>query len=253
MDVNNLNELFLFMKSMHEEIETLANKKTELAQVVDKYESDDIKELAIALSKAQGEYPRIHCNRENPYFKSQYADLDSIMVVVRPVLSKNGLSITQQTIISPEGATILHTRLRHGAQWVESRTRIVPPKNDMQSYSSTLTYMKRNSALTLLGITVSNDKADDDAEVAMADAREIIAKGPSQANKYDPRKESTESVTKEQLEELEYELSQYPDIAEEVMDKMKIQSLADLPKSRYAISIQRIREIKRLRNEGPQK
>jgi hypothetical protein len=212
----------------------------------DKYQSDQINELAAAMAKAQGEYSRITHNRDNPYFKSRFADLDAIMEAVRPALTKNGIFFTQQTRLC-DGAIILHTQLIHSSgQWIESRSRIIPPKNDPQSYGSTKSYLKRYAATALLGITVSNDPIDDDGEVAMIPARENLIKGPS--NKYNPKEESFDTITKEQLEELEYELMECPDLAEEIMDKMRIQSLADLPKSKYSISVRRIREIKSARN-----
>jgi hypothetical protein len=68
------------------------------------------------------------------------------------------------------------------------------------------------------------------------------------SKKYDPLEQASEVVTKEQLEELEYELAEYPDLAEEIMEKLHIQSIADLPRSKYMISLKRIREIKQLRN-----
>ena len=80
----------------------------------------------------------------------------------------------------------------------------------------------------------------------MVGARGIIAKGPS--TKYNPVNQSSEPITKDQLEELELELSEYPDIAEEVLKKMEIQSLADLPKSAFGTSIRRVRQLKALRN-----
>ena len=54
-------------------------------------------------------------------------------------------------------------------------------------------------------------------------------------------------MTKEQLEELEYELADYPDIAEKVLDGLHLQNLADMPKSKYMSSLTRIREIKMVR------
>ena len=62
------------------------------------------------------------------------------------------------------------------------------------------------------------------------------------------KKESFEAITREQIEELEYELAEYPDLAESILDGLRIQSLADMPKSQYGVSIRRIREIKQLRN-----
>jgi len=210
------------------------------------YSSENINELAQALAKAQGEYKSVGFNRENPYFKSGYADLDAIMKAVRPALAKNSLAFIQQTQITKEGATMLHSKLMHSSgQWLEARNRIVPAKNDAQTYGSTMSYHKRYAAMALLGVTVSQDSTDDDAEVAMIPARDIIAKGPS--NAYNPKQESPETVTKEQLEELEYELADAEDLVEEVLDKLQLQSLADLPKSKYMVTIKRIREIKELR------
>ena len=81
----------------------------------------------------------------------------------------------------------------------------------------------------------------------MISNREVIAKGTSLNTKYNPREQSYEPITKEQLEELEYELASWEDIAELVLDGLHIQSLSDMPKSKYLASITRIREIKRAR------
>lgn len=129
------------------------------------YQSTEIKDLAAALSKAQGEYGTVLYNKANPFFKSGYADLHEIMKTVRPALAKYGLSLIQQTQIANDGVTVLHTRLMHSSgQWIESRNRIIPAKNDPQAYGSTMTYQKRYAAQSLLGITTSDE--DDDAEIA---------------------------------------------------------------------------------------
>jgi len=229
------------LEALYQKLETLQQPKQ------DEYESKETKDINTALAKAQGEYPVIGYNKDNPYFKSRYTDLDTILRAVRPALTKYGLSVTQQIRINDEGATILHTRLRHSTgQWIECQSRIIPLKNDPQAFGSMLTYYKRYTLMSLLAITVGNDETDDDAEKAMVSARQDLIKGPS--NKYNPKDQSHDVITKEQLEELEYELAEYPDLAEEIMDKMHIQSLADLPKSKYHVSIVRIREIKQLRN-----
>lgn len=214
----------------------------------DPYTSIELNEWVMAMAKAQGMYPSIGADRENPYFKSSYADLDMILKAVRPALSANGLAFIQTTRLTPDGMTMLHTVIYHSSgQWVETRARILPTKNTIQDYGSTLTYNKRYQAMAILGITVTHDPSDDDAEVAMVQAREVIAKGPSMT-KYNPKDQSHETITKEQIEELEYELASDADLAEHVMDKLQIQSLADMPKSKYMVSLQRIREIKSQRS-----
>ncbi len=229
-----------------EELKTLHHQQLESARTPfkeDPYQSENISELVTALAKAQGAYPTIGADRENPYFKSNYADMHMIMKAVRPALAQNGLSLTQDTRFSQDGATILHTRLWHcSGQWLETRARILPPKNTIQDYGSTLTYNKRYAAMALLGVTIDRDPSDDDGEVAMIESRDIVAKGPS--NKYNPKEQSHETITKEQIDELEYELVGHTDLAEMVLDKLQIQSLADMPKSKYMVSLQRIREIK---------
>jgi hypothetical protein len=244
MDIN-LKDILDFIKALKAD-EDLKISQLQDSRPLKKYESDDTKDLASALAKAQGEFPSIKENSTNPYFKSTYANLDSVLKPIRPILAKYGLSFTQQTILE-DGATILVTRLRHSSgQWIDSITRIIPAKNDIQSYASTMTYMKRYSISTLLGITTSDE--DDDGEVAMAEIRDVKAKGVALNTKYNPKEQAQDVITKEQLEELEYELSEYPDIAEMVLDGLKIQSLADMPKQKFIVSLTRIREIKTTRN-----
>lgn len=212
------------------------------------YESPETKDLNDAFAQAQLEFPTINPNRENPYFKTPYADLDAIMVLFRPILAKNGLTLTQRTILH-DGATILQTRLWHSSgQWIESRARFIPSKNDPHTYGSSLSYLKRVQAVALLNVTVKDDPSDDDAELDMVAHRDVKARGTDLSLKYKPGKQSSETITKEQIEEIEYELAKYPDIGEEILERLRLQSIADLPKSKYLPTITRIREIKNLRD-----
>jgi len=243
------NEPGSFMEqltSLHALSNYIDSKVIEKVNMVpaDPYESDHTDEINTALSKAQGVFPPIGFNKENPYFKNKYADLDAIVKAVKPMLKANNLSVTQQIVLTDAGSTILKTRLRHSSgQWIETRTRIVPTKSDVQSFGSFLTYMKRYSYTTLLNITTSDDNSDDDAERVMYDTRSTSAKGVALNTKYNPREQTSEVITKEQREELEYELGEYTDLADMVLDGLKIQSIADMPKSKFMVSIKRVREI----------
>jgi ERF superfamily len=245
MEITNLVELLEFNKQLSELISARAKEINTPKE--DKYESDQTNEIATALSKAQGDFPGIYNNKSNPHFKSSYADIDTIFKAVRSPLAKNGLCITQQTQITGEGMTILTTRIRHSSgQWIETRARLMPPKNDAQSYASALTYMRRYQILSILGAAQSDD--DDDGEAAMIEVRDVKAKGVALNTKYYPRDQAGETITKEQLEELEYELAEYPDITEMILEGFRLQSIADMPKNKYMPAITRVREIKMLRN-----
>lgn len=244
--------IYMQQFEFYEAVKARALKEIEelyaLKNVNDPYESEQTDLLDTAMAKAALEYTRIGFNCENPYFKSNYADLDAIMWAIRPVLAKHGCRIEYKTKIGDDGATILHTRVKHSSgQWSESRARIIPTKNDQQSYASALTYMKRHQVMAILNVTISEDWSDDDAERNMAEIRNNNAKGVAINTKYNPKEQSGTTISKDQLEELEYELSEFPDIATMVLDGLKIESLADMPKSKFQVSAQRIREIKNAR------
>jgi hypothetical protein len=81
----------------------------------------------------------------------------------------------------------------------------------------------------------------------MQEHRAIKHKGTKENTKYSNKKTSYQTITKEQLDELEYELGDYTDLAEEMMDALKIQTLSDMPKDKWSWSLRRIREIKKAR------
>jgi len=223
----------------------LESKQLKQAQAPSR--SKDLKELFTALAKAQGDFSTAGLTSENPYYKSKYADLKEVVLAARPALAKNGLAFVQPVIPNADGQNILHTILTHSSgQWIESRMRIVPPKNDVQSLGSYITYLRRYSLASLIGIVAADE--DDDGEIAVHEYRKSSNKGTKLNHKYNPKEQSYETITKEQLEELRYELKSHTDLTEEILDKMKIQSLSDIPKSKFMLAIRRIREIVQLRD-----
>lgn len=194
------------------------------------YRSAELKDLFTALAKAQAEMQTAGLSAENPYFKTRYADLAAIVKASRPALTKNGFSIIQQIITSDEGHTYLHTMLCHASgQWVESRVRIVPPKTDVQSLGSYITYLRRYSIAALCGIVTSDE--DDDGNLAVAS--------------YTPAtKTSTIYISAQELAQLEIEIKDRPDIGQMIKDGLQIATLALIPKSKYTATLQRIKTIK---------
>lgn len=215
-------------------------------------QSDDLKELFTALAKAQAEMRVAGNSSENPYFKSRYADLADIVRASRPALTKYGLSVIHQILPNEEGANILHCILAHSSgQFMRTSMRILPIKNDIQSLGSCITYLKRYSYAAITGVITSDE--DDDGERVMADVRDETKKGVSLNTKYNPKDQTYETISREQYEELEYELAEYPDITEQVLEGLKIHELVDMPRSKFLASINRIRNIKEDRNNPTRK
>ncbi len=244
METVELIKIQDMVNDLSAQIEKIANLKIVAPEPT---RSAEIKDLAISLAKAQAEMPIAGLNKSNPYFKSSYADMQSIVMASRPALTKYGLSVTQQIVHLEDGQSVLYTTLWHvSGQWIHSRMRIVPAKNDIQTISSHTTYLKRMAYASLIGVVTGDE--DDDGETAVATSRDTFAKGTALNTKYNPKEETVQVITATQREELEYELSEYPDICEMVLDGLKIQSLADMPSSKYRASIERIRSIKNARN-----
>jgi hypothetical protein len=137
---------------------------------------EPLNELATALAKAQGEYTSVGGNRENTFFKSSYADMDAIIAATRPALSKYGLSFVQFTKVHEDGIPVLCTRLLHSSgQYIDGEIRVVPDKNDIQTFGKVLTYQKRYAAMAMLGVSKGSD-ADDDDGMSYQQSRPAIAK-----------------------------------------------------------------------------
>jgi len=123
-------------------------------------QSEQINELASALSKAQGEITPAIKDSKNPFFKSNYADLSSIWNACKEALSKNGLAILQ-TMDYLEGQLTLLTTLAHASgQWMRSYLPILTEKNNAQGIGSAITYMRRYALSAIVGITFGEE--DDD-------------------------------------------------------------------------------------------
>lgn len=232
------------LKSLEERIEGALKK---VAPPQQPYTSEEVDELYEALALSQSTLPPLMNNKKNPWFDSSYVEIFEISRTLYPTLGEHGLSITQQTRVTDEGATVLYTRLGHSSgQWMESRLRVIPPKNDIDSFRSTLNALRSTSLLSILGVGIQGDMLDDDGEIAMVEARGAFAKAPVAKN-VDAKKEDSQVITKEQREELEYEMAEYTDLADEMLERCHVRSLADIPKSQFRNAISFIRRNKKAR------
>lgn len=203
--------------------------------------SEQLNELFTALSKAQGEMAVAELNQKNPFFKSRYADLVAIVKASRPALTKYGLSVNQAVIYEVDGGAYLLTILGHSSgQYMSSKMKITPPKSDIQSFSSYVTYAKRLCYTSLVGVVTGDE--DDDGEATMSDYR-----NPSPAV---IKHSNIDYIVGEQLEDLERELDGYPEIAEQVITKMGLSSLSMLQKKDFIAVRNRVRELKQLNPKG---
>lgn len=128
--------------------------------------SEQLNELTKALSSAQGEIKGAAKDANNPHFRSQYADLQSVWDAIRGPLTKNGLMVTQHPSVSfdGEGAVVdVLTLLSHTSdQWVESILSMPLPNPTPQAIGSAITYARRYALQSVVGVA----PMDDDGEAA---------------------------------------------------------------------------------------
>lgn len=131
-----------------------------------------ITELARALCLAQALMGPAIKDKENPFFKSSYADLASVWEACREPLTKNGLSVTQ--LVRSEGAVIkLTTMLMHSSgQYISSEFCMKAEKETPQSLGSAITYARRYALAAIVGIS----SEDDDGEVATPKGKPVVQK-----------------------------------------------------------------------------
>jgi len=123
--------------------------------------SEKVDQIAMALAKAQSEMPGVHFNAVNPFLKNKYADLGEMIRVATPVLSKNGLSISQQTVTENNQVGVITTLLHTSGQWIESAITLPlgeeKGKSMAQVAGSIITYLRRYSFGSVIGLYTDED------------------------------------------------------------------------------------------------
>jgi hypothetical protein len=236
MEPSQASEFTAQLKDL-EALEKFINKRvSELLKEKEKdpYRSEEIDQLCAALSKAQGDFPTIQTNRANNFLFNQYTDLDIIVHAVRKPLTENGLSVSFHEKLTDDRVILITTLMHDSAQYIETRTRIIPSKNDLQTYASALKAKKRHSFMNLLNITIQDDMDDDDGEHDMKEVRMQRAKGTGVTACYSAKQESFQTVSQHEVNEITYIIGDaHLDLGEKILETLKIESFADMPKSKY--------------------
>lgn len=160
--------------------------------------SPTVGKLFEALSKAQAKIEIAIKDKENPYFKSMYADLSSIWNVCRVPLSENGLAIVQ-TIEGTRSESFLVTYLGHSSgEFIKSRLPLMIDKPTPQGMGSAITYARRYALSAIVG--VCTDDEDDDGNKAEQSVKEP-QKSPYDLEKKKSRDDNFENFAKVYSEE----------------------------------------------------
>lgn len=128
--------------------------------------SESIIKISAAIVKAQMKMGAATKDTTNPFFKSKYADLSSIMEVVKGPLNEQGVALLQPAYSEHrENGIVCHyveTILIHeSAEWISSgQLKLELNKVDMQQVLAATTYARRVQLQSFLSIPVTDDDGE---------------------------------------------------------------------------------------------
>jgi hypothetical protein len=110
-----------------------------------------------SLISAQKNCDKVVKNSVNPFHKSKYADLQSVLDACKSALHDNGFAVLQ-TVGKDEHGSFVETKLQHFDDAAfSSKVYLSLSKTDMQALGSAITYARRYGLISLMGLAPEDD------------------------------------------------------------------------------------------------
>jgi hypothetical protein len=109
--------------------------------------------------KAQLEVGKIQKDKTNPFYKSQYFDINSVLEQLLPALEKEGITV-MQPLSNVDGKPALRTIVYVDGKEVINEAILLPENNDPQKIGSAITYYRRYSLQSLFLLQAEDDDAN---------------------------------------------------------------------------------------------
>jgi ERF superfamily protein len=117
--------------------------------------------LAAALAKAHAAVAAAHKDADNPFFKSKYADLATVVAACKEALTSNGIAFPQPAWTDSEGRAVVTTCLIHeSGEWMESDLAVKPKDPGPQALGSCITYLRRYGLAAAAGVAPEDDDGE---------------------------------------------------------------------------------------------
>ena len=159
---------------------------------MNQYQSESITDLAKALLNVQRTVQPMAKDAENPFTKSWYASLKSVMDACRDALIENGIWLCQYPVpVEQPNSQGLVTKLTHAesGQWQSSLAVVPLPKADPQGMGSAITCARTYALTAMLGMVTEDDDGEGAKNGKKSPTRPklpVISPGSQQARQRDP-------------------------------------------------------------------
>jgi hypothetical protein len=152
--------------------------------------SESIVNITKALLTAQRNMEAAVKGSKNPYFKSSYADYNSVLEACKGPLNEVGIVILQPHTTDERGTFVQTILIHESGEYITSETKVsVKQENDPQALGSAITYARRYGLQSLVSLPAE----DDDGEKAMY-RNDSFSKGNSNGRFSKPRVEEETEV-----------------------------------------------------------
>jgi hypothetical protein len=153
--------------------------------------SEEIGKVSSALVKAQEEVEIALKASTNPHYGSSYADLTSVLGVIKPALATHGLAMVQYPGYGDGIVTMTTVLVHESGEWIQSPLASIPiTKQDPHGAMSGITYLRRGCASSLMALIAD----DDDGNAAVGPA----PKQTKPAKPAKPRQAVAKKLTKKE-------------------------------------------------------
>lgn len=125
-----------------------------------KISSESTALIAEALSKAQANIGVALKDSSNPFYKSKYADLNSIWNACQKPLTENGLAFTSSVSSEGQSHTLIATLMHSSGEWVRTFIPLILTKQDMQGLMAATTYGRRCALSALCNVSTEDDDGE---------------------------------------------------------------------------------------------
>ena len=121
--------------------------------------SESIVEISKAMAKFQAEVKQPFKDANNPFFKSKYVPLESVVESITSIAPKHGISFVQWASNDENGRVGVSTMIMHtSGEYIEfDPVYMNADKNTAQGAGALISYLKRYSLSAVFGITSDQD------------------------------------------------------------------------------------------------
>lgn len=156
-----------------------------------------MKTIYTKLAELKKEVGKMTKDSKNPFFNSKYFDINQLLEHLEPLLQKNGLIVLQPIINKEVISKIIE--IETGDEVCSSLE--LPALNDPQKIGSAITYYRRYTLQSLLGIQAEDDDANKASgkEIQQMPKLTVLTTELRDWNRIKARVEKGETITRKDL------------------------------------------------------